>query len=425
MIQKWKEMSSKRQRSIVLGGLGAIILLMAIGYAAFSTQLQINGTSNITSNWNVRITNITSILNGGATNAVEPTYDNENGLTASFSTNLTSPGDNAEYTIEVSNLGDIDATLTNIEINDSNNPAIIFETSGLSEGDNLLQGAKDELIVKVSYNENVTSQPENTTSNITVTLTYEQASGGSIPEEPKNAVEIITDLVSLSPVELYTDEHNDIRYYGANPNNYISFNNELWRIIGVIDGKLKIVRNESIGNYAWSSGYDDYAWNSSDLKNYLNGEYYDSINDVYQNMISNEEYYLKSPSVAINDYTASEYYNFERGGFASEQYIGLMYPSDYGYAAGTSCLTTPLNVYNSNCKDIDYLHKGVSQWLLLDGTSYITASYLKSDGMVEGVDYDDGGVFNLYAVFPALYLKSDITLTGEGTNSNPFVIESI
>ena len=139
MIQKWREMSSHRQRSVVLGVLGAVMLLMAIGYAAFSSQLNINGTSNISSNWDIRITNIISSLHGGATNAVEPTYDNENGLTASFSTNLVSPGDYALYTVTVRNNGDIDATLTNIEITDSNNPAIIFETSGLEEGDNLLK----------------------------------------------------------------------------------------------------------------------------------------------------------------------------------------------------------------------------------------------------------------------------------------------
>ena len=59
MIQKWRELSSRKQKNIVLGSLGAIILLMGIGYAAFNTQLNINGTSNISSNWDIRITNIT------------------------------------------------------------------------------------------------------------------------------------------------------------------------------------------------------------------------------------------------------------------------------------------------------------------------------------------------------------------------------
>ena len=98
-------MSKRKKNNIIIGSLLAVVLLMAVGYAAFSSVLNISGTGSITSSWNIRITNITSSLHGGATNAVEPTYDNENGLTASFSTNLVSPGDYAEYTIEVSNLG--------------------------------------------------------------------------------------------------------------------------------------------------------------------------------------------------------------------------------------------------------------------------------------------------------------------------------
>ena len=115
MIQKWRELSSRKQKNIVLGSLGAIILLMAIGYAAFSTQLNINGTSNITSNFAVKITGITSgSIVGGASNASDPTYTD---TTASFSTNLTSPGDSITYTITVENQGSIDATLTGIEFN--------------------------------------------------------------------------------------------------------------------------------------------------------------------------------------------------------------------------------------------------------------------------------------------------------------------
>ena len=240
-------MSSKRQRSIVLGSLIGIMILMAIGYAAFSSQLQINGTSNISSNWDIRITNIESELIG-ATDVSEPTYDNTNGLYASFHTGLSKPGDYALYTITIENRGDIDATLTGIEISDSNNPAIVFETSGTEEGDNLLQGAKDELIVKVSYNENVTSDPENKISNITVTLTYEQATGATPPVETETAADQLKELVTTTGDGLYADTYEEGRYIykGANPNNYITFSGETWRIISVeSDNTIKIMRNNA------------------------------------------------------------------------------------------------------------------------------------------------------------------------------------
>ena len=104
---------------------------------------------------------------------------------------------------------------------------------------------------------------------------------------PKYGSDTITDLVETNFDELYKDEHGDIRYYGKDPNNYISFNDELWRIIGIIDGKIKIVRNESIGSRVWASNQRN-DWNSSDLKNYLNGEYYNGIKSPFKEMISKE-----------------------------------------------------------------------------------------------------------------------------------------
>ena len=106
-----------------------------------------------------------------------------------------------------------------------------------------------------------------------------------------SASDTITDLVDTNTDELYKDEHGDIRYYGANPNNYVSFNNELWRILGVIDGKIKIIRNGSIGNMVWASNNSN-NWDNSSLKSYLNGDYYNSIDETYRNMVSEETYYL-------------------------------------------------------------------------------------------------------------------------------------
>ena len=119
-----RQLSKKQKNNLIIGGLCCILLLMGIGYAAFSTQLKINGTSSISSEWKVLITDITSgSIVGGASNAAEPTHTE---TTATFSTNLISPGDSITYTITVANQGSIDAVLKNIEVNTGNNEAIEF-----------------------------------------------------------------------------------------------------------------------------------------------------------------------------------------------------------------------------------------------------------------------------------------------------------
>ena len=246
---------------------------------------------------------------------------------------------------------------------------------------------------------------------------------------PPKGSDTITDLVNTNPDELYKDEHGDIRYYGKNPNNYVSFNNELWRIMGVIDGKIKIIRNESIGNKKWASNSSN-NWNNSDLKSYLNGDYYNSIDGTYKNMISEETYYLGgATSSNYRTLTASGYYNAERdssqvyrGNPAStKQKIGLMYPSDYGYAAGSSCLSTALDDYNDGCYNSDYLTTGVEEWLQAPSAS--DSPYAARLSSPSRVDYYNSVTIS-YAVRPVLYLNSNVQITGgDGSQSNPYTIE--
>ncbi len=174
--------SERKRRKIVIWLLCSVLLLMAIGYAAFASQLNIKGSTNISTSWDVRITNITSKnVVGTASNLEEPSYTN---LTAEFYTGLVSPGDSIEYDITVTNNGNIDAILDKITITDSKNPAIIFTTSGLSEGDTLVTSESKVLTVKVEYSNSVTSQPESTESGIEVTLDFSQNDGHTVTPGP-------------------------------------------------------------------------------------------------------------------------------------------------------------------------------------------------------------------------------------------------
>ena len=95
-----------------------------------------------------------------------------------------------------------------------------------------------------------------------------------------------------------------------------------------------------------------------------------------------------------------------------------MYPSDYGYAAGSSCLSTALSSYASSCKNSDYLSIGVNEWLqssYASSSNYaallINIGYVSSNRLVHGSQ----------AVRPVLYLTSETQITGgDGSSSNPF-----
>lgn len=161
-----------KKNNIVITFLIAIVCIMAITYAAFSTTLNINGTANIDSNWDIKITDVTTKnIIGEATKAFEPVVSD---TSATFKTNLTSPGDSMTYTVTVTNEGTIDAKVGSIEMTESQNPAIVFSTSGINENDLLKAGESQKYDVTIAYNSNVTTQPTELSGTLTVKLNYVQ-----------------------------------------------------------------------------------------------------------------------------------------------------------------------------------------------------------------------------------------------------------
>lgn len=149
-----------------------IICLLAVGFAAFSTNLTINGTANISSKWDVEITDIVSKNKvGSASNTSAPIYTK---TSATFKTTLVYPGDSMTYDVTVTNSGTLDAKVSKITLTDSNNPAIIFQTSGIEEGDVLRASETQVFTVIVSYNDDVTTQPSVLNASLTVKLDYVQ-----------------------------------------------------------------------------------------------------------------------------------------------------------------------------------------------------------------------------------------------------------
>ena len=145
---------------------------MAVGYAAFNTELKISGTSKVTSNWDIEITNVTNGTPvGSAQNTVAPTWD---ALTASMEADLYEKGDAMEYDVTIENKGTIDAKLNDVltNIENANSEAVNITFSGYTKGEILKAGSIKIIHVKIEYNPNY--EGEETSSEVEINFEYEQ-----------------------------------------------------------------------------------------------------------------------------------------------------------------------------------------------------------------------------------------------------------
>ena len=172
-------MMDSKNKNILIGGLLAIILVMAVGYAAFATQLQINGTATITSNWDVHITSITpgTPVNGAVHNSASVAPD---GLSATFNTSLVAPGDSLTYTVVVTNAGSLDAKLSGLTFTPADpSHAITYSYTGILLNDviDAVGGGTNTktFTITVTYDPSVTEQPAILTNTVTMTLNFVQA----------------------------------------------------------------------------------------------------------------------------------------------------------------------------------------------------------------------------------------------------------
>ena len=149
---------------------------MVAGYAAFQTNLKINGTSGISSNWDIKITNVTeSNKEGEAETVGTPSWTN---LTAYMEASLYQKGDFVEYDVTVENRGTLDAKLESITDNiKSSNEAVKITFSGYTKGEKLEKGQSQIIKVKIEYNPDFTGTPEEGSGEVSIDLNYTQNDG--------------------------------------------------------------------------------------------------------------------------------------------------------------------------------------------------------------------------------------------------------
>ena len=278
-------------------------------------------------------------------------------------------------------------------------------------------------------------------------------------------------------LEIDDTTDKNLRYVGASPNNYLKFNNETWRIIGVFnvynvetkkyENLVKIVRNDSLGYYSWDTsenaingGFGINEWSQADLMTELNTDYINPnptssttlwFNGFYNKKTGAYDYSKNIKSSSIDkianvrwnlggystvQVSVSNMYTYERGtthvsnpsdGITRKDYwdgkIALIYPSDYGYASmDTSCRNSMSSSTNNvyNCKNENWLINSASQWILSPVSGNVShVFYVHFDGNVR---YFNAGNYN--SVRPALFLKSDVVIAGgTGTESDLFILE--
>ena len=263
----------------------------------------------------------------------------------------------------------------------------------------------------------------------------------------KNGLEPITHTID-DTLQVDSKFATEYRYRGGNVNNYVTFNNETWRIIGIIptedtngnvENRIKIIRNESIGNKYWNetedtttSSYNN--WVTGTLNTYLNNDYYNTLTTDAKNMIGTTKYYLGGYDWTDDTFTSDIMWQYERkkANDASGTYyyetnpimqndvskkIALMYASDYGYAASKEC-SKGLGYYyeDSNCITTNnWLDKSQYEWLLPQFSGDSSNAFLVDDN---GNLYIEDGE---WAVRPVLYLSSNVKISGgNGTSEQPY-----
>ncbi len=232
-----------------------------------------------------------------------------------------------------------------------------------------------------------------------------------------------------------TDNLGNKRYAGSNPNNWVCFGteneacdeNHLYRIIGIIDGKMKIIKNSF---YSTSKAWDitggtrgSNNWDRpADLKTELNGTSFYSntnyIDEASRNYIANAMWYIGGQKV-VGDYTVANFEDNERSS-SSLGYIGLISVADFGYGSNNaSCeRATVLNEDNNACVRNNYLfNSSTHQWTITlcnNNTSNVLKVYTNGKVYVNYVDLSNG-------VRPSLFLKPEVKITsGKGTEQEPY-----
>ena len=216
----------------------------------------------------------------------------------------------------------------------------------------------------------------------------------------------------------------ECRYFftGATPNNYITFNNETWRILSVeCDGTIKIIKDTNLEGISWDDSSNN-NWNRpATLNTYLNGTYYNNLNSTAKIQIVAKNWSIGNPDP--NSTNLGNQINDENSKKWNGK-IALPTVSEYIRTNSNTSSCGTFRTYNINynsCKNTTWiLNSNINNfwWTLSTYDRYVLI--ITTFGSIE-----NGGVNTSYFLArPTLYLSSDIQIiSGNGSSSSPYQIK--
>ncbi len=491
-----------------------VLAISLIGFSLLNSTYSLFYHEDIASNSDNYSTGLLSITATGKGDSISltntlPMSDTEGAATTAYTFTIKNIGNlDYKFNVKLLSTGDssttIDSQYIKVKVdNDSVTTLSSLSNSIIKNNITLSAGQSIDISIRVWLSSNTPNTQIGKTFNSKI-VTDGQAvytsTNKSVYDYWTGAAKTIADLYTNStktPVinnnityqydttnNLMADVAGNIRYYGASPNNYIYFNCsdynnqtsstcETWRIIGVFDGKVKIMRGSQIGTYSWdtsdsstNSGYGVNEWSQADLMKLLNSGYdSESVGgSLYWNAKSGTCYSNNNNSTKACDFTSTGLKNpetrnlivettyYTRGHNTSIIYVDAMYdkervsgtvitgetptrtltwtgkiavayPSDYGYAADLSLCQKQLGSYNdATCTANNWMKNilGTSSygWLLTpySGRAYNAWNVLSSGGVGSST-----GASRASGVVPVLSLTSELDIgPGLGTSSSPY-----
>lgn len=487
-------MSKKKTVKIVTILLSIILVLTALftaTYALFTSEdiaadpnsyttglLAITATSK-TKNISLASTLPIEDTDGITTDPYIFTVKNIGNLDYNFDLKLLSTGDSSSNTV-------ISPSFIKLQVDDGNVTTLAESSGTIKENITLKAGESMDIKLRVWLS------IEATNDQIGRTFTSQiVADGQAVYTETNGDVPLVGHIINLytpndtatngddtfgyttynldTTNKLMKDIDGNIRYYGANPNNYINFNCdrypdtncEKWRIIGVFENKVKLIKNDALDSYSWDYDYNDDLnkitynndWTKSSLNTLLNGAYLNNENTTYYNYSSSgavlastnfmdDKKGIKDDTRALIAEVTYKLGNLENYAFPKDCYenerstnvypgnetewlgkIALANLSDYGYAADLkSCNKYLLNYNDSTCTSTNWIKSVIAPSatgvvLTVDLLEYSSSLAVANDGNVGRTS-----VYNARSVTPVLYLNTNTVMsrTGDGSEENPY-----